>query len=314
MAVVSAPQVSPYVDPRTYLMTFSLRFINTDATVNSLEIYMPLPVTWDSQKDVTLQQTNPQVTSQLQDNYGNGILYWRLGTVNQGSTTDVSMQVTFTAYNIEYQIDPNMVGSYDKSSAEYMLYTRSENYVEAAYGPIARKAQQLVGSETNPYRQARLIYDWVMKYMTYKLVGFKGAKFAYDNGYGECGEYSALFAALSRAVGIPARLVVGLVWDRKVWSRPGQYPNGDDRGIHVWAEFLLPGYGWIPADAERGARKPDDYFAKEPDSNVFLIMSKGTNIQLTSDLIEPIFQHGAYWYHGQTGKTSLRYSYTIATA
>lgn len=309
----SAGQSSPYVEPRTYRMMYNLTFVNVNAGVDSVEIWMPLPVVWDSQKDVTLEKTDPQVANQSKESqYGNGILYWNLGAVGRGSSKTVMMQIVFTAYDISYQIDPATVGTYDKASPEYKQYTKSEDYVEAAYAPIVQKAKQLVGNETNPYLEARLIYNWVLQHMSYRLVyALKGAKFAYDNGYGECGDYSALFAALSRAVGIPVRLVVGLFWNTL-----GVYPHGSDRGIHVWAEFLLPGYSWVPADASLGdgSARPSDYFASHPDSNHFLIMSKGTNIQLASGFVLGVFQTGGYWYHGYTGTVDLPYKYSIAAA
>jgi transglutaminase-like putative cysteine protease len=73
--------------------------------------------------------------------------------------------------------------------------------------------------------------------MTYQLVGgSKGAKLAFENEYGECGDYSALFVALCRAAGIPARPVVG------------RWATSEAIDWHVWAEFHLPGYGWVPVD------------------------------------------------------------------
>jgi transglutaminase-like putative cysteine protease len=314
ISVVNAVESSPYVKPKTYRMIYNLTFLNIDATVDSVELWMPLPVVWDSQKDVTLERTDPEVTEQSKDSqYGNGILYWKLGAVSRGSSKTVTMQVVFTAYEILYEIDPTEVGVYDKASSEYKQYTKSEDYVEADYGPIKEEAKRIVGEETNPYRQARLIYNWVLQHMTYRVLPQSflegGAKFAYDNGYGECYEYAALFAALSRAVGTPARLVVGLSWDGV-----GVYPRGEDRGLHVWAEFLLPGYGWVPADGSigDGSGRPNDYFASNPDSDDFLIMSKGTNILLKPEFTTPELQTGVYSYHGRTGSVDISYKYLVA--
>ena len=55
-------------------------------------------------------------------------------------------------------------------------------------------ALEIAGDQTNPYTVARSIYEWVIEHMTYQpMEELKGAKFAYENGYGECGDYSALF-------------------------------------------------------------------------------------------------------------------------
>jgi transglutaminase-like putative cysteine protease len=52
-----------------------------------------------------------------------------------------------------------------------------------------------------------------------------------------------LFVALCRAGGVPARPVAGC------WAL------GENQW-HCWAEFLLPGVGWIPVDPTVGDRGP----------------------------------------------------------
>ncbi len=53
----------------------------------------------------------------------------------------------------------------------------------------------------------------------------------------DCYIGSALFVALARASGIPARMVSGALF----------YP-GADMGLHFWSEVLAPPYGWVPFD------------------------------------------------------------------
>jgi hypothetical protein len=57
---------------------------------------------------------------------------------------------------------------------------------------------------------------------------------------GDCNEHTALFVALARAAGIPARIAVGLVYLRGAFY------------YHAWSEVWLPakaGLGrWIPVD------------------------------------------------------------------
>jgi transglutaminase-like putative cysteine protease len=146
----------------------------------------------------------------------------------------------YTCYQIDYNIDPSQVGTYDKASSDYQLYTSPEKYIESNNPQIEALAGQLEQGQTNPYIIAGSIYDWVVHNLTYQTdPSLGGALYALENGGGECGDFSALFCALCRADGIPARPVVGRVAD--------DYPN-DSSDCHVWAEFLLPGYGWVPVD------------------------------------------------------------------
>ena len=307
---------SAFIQPLSYKLTYNYT-VSVYEPVISLEIWIPLPTNWDSQNNVVLLQTYPSGAQAEDIQQGNRVLHWDLGPLSAGSSRTVMMQLTFTAYNIQYYIDPSKVGAYNKTSPDYLQYTKTENYIEAAYPPIVQKAKQLVGNETNPYLQARILYNWVMQYMRYQVRGPNdswGAKFAFDNGHGECTEYSALFAALARAVGIPARLVLGLYW-----SKTGVYPWGSDRGIHAWAEFFLPNYGWIPADATlaQANDNPYAYFGGHPSSNQFLIMSKGVNFQLRTDQgdhwTQDALQTGTYYYsyRDTNPKPSDSYKYSI---
>ena len=51
-----------------------------------------------------------------------------------------------------------------------------------------------------------------------------------------------MFVALARAAGVPAREVFGI--------RMGKKGNEDvTSSQHCWAEFYLPGYGWVTVDS-----------------------------------------------------------------
>jgi hypothetical protein len=103
--------------------------------------------------------------------------------------------------------------------------------------------------------------------MNYQPIdGIGGALFALKNGYGECGDYAALFVALCRASGIPARPVVGR------WAMP---ENGS---YHVWAEFYLQDVGWVPVDPSFGPKNNADTFGNL--DNNLIIFNKAYDISL----------------------------------
>jgi hypothetical protein len=54
---------------------------------------------------------------------------------------------------------------------------------------------------------------------------------------GDCSEHSALFAALARSLGIPTRVVSGLIY-----SEDGAF------GAHAWNEVAIDGF-WVPVDS-----------------------------------------------------------------
>lgn len=58
---------------------------------------------------------------------------------------------------------------------------------------------------------------------------------------GTCNEYTNVFIAFMRCLGIPARYVEGF------WMTDSNSPM-----YHAWAEFYLEGYGWVPVDPMTG--------------------------------------------------------------
>lgn len=63
-----------------------------------------------------------------------------------------------------------------------------------------------------------------------------------ERGKGTCSEYTNLFLALMRKVGIPCRMVVGYIY----------MPLQKFEGAHAWAECYVKGYGWFAVDPQNG--------------------------------------------------------------
>ena len=119
-------------------------------------------------------------------------------------------------------------------------------------GPVKALADEITAGKTTVLAKARAIYDWTCE-NTYRNPDTRGCgagdvcKLLEDPG-GKCGDLSSIYVTLCRAAGVPARHVLGL--------RQG----GDDITTwqHCWAEFYLPGYGWVaadPADVRKGMLK-----------------------------------------------------------
>ena len=140
---------------------------------------------------------------------------------------------------------------------------------------------------------ARRFYDHIIRTAEYALLGrgLLGAKVLLTTNKGECGDFSSLFIALSRASGIPARAVVGY------WAI-----TGTDQA-HVWAEFYLEGIGWVPVDptvAQSQVAMRDYYFGHMDNRRV--ILNKGFNVKLNppapDNYIAPFLQVPSWWFWG----------------
>jgi len=300
---------SVYTNPVEYQVTRTLTIANTDARIDLARVWLPSVVAWDSQTNITPIVTTPNPNNVSKDSqYGNSVLYWefRNGPA-KGSSAVIKDEFTYTCYQINYKVDTGKVGTYDKTSGDYQHFTRPEKYVESDDARLTAIARQLQQGKTNPYDTAGAIYDWVIDNMAYRKVdGLKGAKFSLENRYGECGDYSALFTALCRAAGIPARTVVG----RWATSSPDDW--------HVWAEFYLPGYGWLPVDPTDADLNKKGRACFGNLDNKRLILHKGFSIVLQPGPVSfkpevGFLQLYCWEYQGAKGQAPIQteISYTI---
>jgi len=110
---------------------------------------------------------------------------------------------------------------------------------------IVEMAARAAPEEKDPWALAVALEQFVRNYITatdYSQAFATAAQVA-ESRTGDCTEHAVLLAALARARGIPARVVVGLVYTEQT-GRPGF-------GFHMWNE-LYAADRWIPLDATLG--------------------------------------------------------------
>ncbi len=239
------------------------------------KLWMLVPRTWDSSGMANVEVTgfSPTPDDVFDEAQGNRLAFWN---VNYRSTAEYSIAFRIDLAPIKYQIDPGNLGAYDTSSPEYQLYTKATATIQSAHAEIVSLANQIAGSETNPYYQARAIHAWVVENVRGWSQGGeppgRDALTVLRARSAGCDGFSALFIALLRARGIPARFVAGIHTGYR-----GYFTTTDDwrqMGFHAWTEFHLPGYGWIQSDASAGARN----FAEIDEPRIVLM--RGEDVEL----------------------------------
>ena len=121
-------------------------------------------------------------------------------------------------------------------------------YLGASEGidPKSPKLAAIVAELKNddPVVTVKNIAAWMNKTIKYKIVYFDSVEKIVEAGHAECGGWSALFAALCRASGVPAREVWGVVKTTPDFAPPGHLKG------HAWAEFFIAGVGWVPIEPQ----------------------------------------------------------------
>lgn len=112
-------------------------------------------------------------------------------------------------------------------------------------GPVKTLADEITFGKSTVQAKAKAIYDWICENMfrdpeTNGCGGGDVCSLLLSRG-GKCADIHSVFVALARAAGVPSREVFGI--------RQGKTGDTDvTTWQHCWAEFYLPGYGWVVVD------------------------------------------------------------------
>ncbi len=104
--------------------------------------------------------------------------------------------------------------------------------IESDNSEIRLLARQIVGDETDPYRAALKLQEWMSDEANLKKeirATIPDAVEVLKTRSGDCNEHAVLFAALGRAVGLPTKMVTGIVYS----------PDLEKFGYHAWNEVLV---------------------------------------------------------------------------
>jgi transglutaminase-like putative cysteine protease len=258
---------------RIFEVTAKVEILNPAGTTR---IWLPTPMVVDTlyQKNLGHQLTVEDggvVRSQEQVRDAD----WALGIVSaefpNGGKASMTLVSRFATRN--YSVDP-YAGKGMRAGAEEQKRFLQPSALLPTDGIVKTTADGIVKGFKTDTDKARAIYDWVVE-NTYRDPKVRGCgvgdvKFMLENKSfgGKCGDLNALFVALARAAGVPARDVYGI---RVADSRRGYKSLGRSGDItkaqHCRAEFYSQTTGWVPVDPadvrkvileEDGGRKIDD--------------------------------------------------------
>jgi hypothetical protein len=120
------------------------------------------------------------------------------------------------------------------------------DYLQCDNEKIIEMAKQAVKEAPDTATAATQIEAFVDGYITQKdlSVGYASAAEVAETRQGDCSEHAVLTAAMCRAVGIPARVVCGIVYADSFLSKESIF------GGHMWTEVYI-GDTWLGLDATR---------------------------------------------------------------
>lgn len=127
---------------------------------------------------------------------------------------------------------------------------------------VSAEAERIVADQATPYDKAKALQDYFRSAeFTYDLNVGAGhdddalQAFLFETKRGYCEQFSASFAAMARAVGLPSRVAVGFTAGVQDLYDPTLFRV---RGVHAhaWPEVYLGEYGWVPFEPTPGRGPP----------------------------------------------------------
>ena len=255
---------------RTYEVTTRVEVLKPAGVTR---VWLPTPLTTDTAYLKTLgnlQQAEGGTAGTAMDpRYGAGIVWaeWESGVkpvlvlTSRFSTRDVAVDLSRPG-NAKAE-DPAVLAKYVAATD---LMPTDGIVKEVSSGAVK-------GARTDK-EKAQALYDWVVD-NTFRDGKVRGCgvgdiKFMLENkAYGgKCADINALYVALARAEGLPARDVYGVRVADSALGYKSLGKSGDiTKAQHCRAEVYLQGYGWVPVDPadvrkvileEGGGKAPTD--------------------------------------------------------
>ncbi|MGE0594034.1 MAG: transglutaminase family protein [Vicinamibacterales bacterium] len=127
------------------------------------------------------------------------------------------------------------------SEPDVARYLQPEPFIESDAPEIRAEAQLALGATTDPRLGAEALVRYVNGLLEKKpTISLPSAREVLRTRIGDCNEHTALYVAMARAAGIPARIAVGLVYVSGAFY------------YHAWPEVYLAESDtrglWLPVD------------------------------------------------------------------
>ena len=140
---------------------------------------------------------------------------------------------------------------------------------------IRDQAEEVTEGKTTVVEKAKAIFDYTVDNLEYDKSGTGWGQgdiyYACDKKRGNCTDFHAVFIGFARAVGIPAKFQIGFPIPTASTASTASTGRREAEiaGYHCWAEFYVPGFGWVPVDTSQAHLNPDkrDYFFGAHDAN-----------------------------------------------
>jgi transglutaminase-like putative cysteine protease len=212
----------------------------------NLEWRIALPAETPRQTVRHVQPIGMPFTEEIQE--GQRVAVFKFDTFHAHECRIFGWKALLEVRGIKYNLTFRQVERIPALSMDYQNRYLVDDDELAMENPVIQQAAKVaIGTETNLLRKMLKIRNFVYDRLSYGIKPrIDPPDVVLERGVGSCGEYVGLLLALARLNGIACRTV-------------GRYkcpPYPDRQNIplepdfnHVWIEFFIPGFGWVPMES-----------------------------------------------------------------
>lgn len=225
-------------------------------------------------------------------NYSNKVLYVeREGFPGK----EYTLQTTFDVKTNKVFVDVSRIKEilpYDPASEPCKRHLGDRGaYVITSHPWVVKVGDELWQQSSDVLDYARRCYEYVASHFRYIHGSDRTLDQILKEGGGECGDFSTVVVNLLRYKGIPSRHNLCLMLKG---------------GYHVWVDFYLEGYGWIPLDATYKNGNPSGNYFGTYDGQCLIMMQDlcyDTDIDAFRGC--DLLQTYDYWYESYDGNCDI---------
>ena len=245
-----------------------------EVDLENLEWRIALPTETDRQKVKHVEAIGVPFTEEIQE--GQKVAVFKFDSLKPNERNIFGWKALLEVRGIKYQLKPDDIDQVSELSPEFRArYLIDDDELAMDTPVIQAAAREAIGTETNLLRKILKIRNFVYDRLSYGIKPhIDPPDVVLERGIGSCGEYVGLLLALSRLNGIACRTVGR--YKCPPYPERQRIPLEPDYN-HVWIEFYVPGFGWLPMESN-----PDDIVERGPYPTRFFM--------------------GLPWFHAEIGK------------
>lgn len=253
----------------TLSLSASLQDFTVRSRQNSLFLYTAKPIP-------SYRQTNPQLLSTDSSVFAasfQGSTIYKFENITETSKIAVSETLSLETYDVKVSVEPSLISANIRLKPEIKQYTNATALVQSDSQAVKNLASSIIGNTTNPYTNARKIYQYLLEEITASSRVSTAERPIDDiiaSRFADSYELSLLYCALLRASNIPCVQIAGIV-----------IADNQTTYNHWWNEFYIDELGWIPVDVGMAMGVP---FKRDDTNESYFAGLDGLHIAFSSDI------------------------------